>query len=212
MIRNSLMVGAFIFLLSNMALGAELPALDSWEYGTEAITPLTGYDEIGLIAQNTEEPTLNVQGRKGRGRGRAFHGFFLNSSSSYDLAMIVLGKEKGMVRLGQTMFQLTSLQMEKSAEDTETEITEKTVVAQFQATLVTMDGTSTAGAAGTIQGILIKYPVSNLPRKQNSKKHRGPVVLQATVQTSEFSGTVLALPKRMHKPPMGRGRQGLGRQ
>ena len=212
MIRNSLMVGAFIFLLSNMALGTELPALDSWEYGTEAITPLTGYDEIGLIAQNTEEPTLNVQGRKGRGRGRAFHGFFLNSSSSYDLAMIVLGKEKGMVRLGQTMFQLTSLQMEKSAEDTETEITKKTVVAQFQATLVAMDSsTSTAGAAGTIQGILIKYPIPN-HKSNRPHKGRGPVVLQATVQTSEFSGTVLALPNRMHKPPMGRGRQGLGRQ
>lgn len=211
MTRVSLFLGAFLCLLS-IGFCEELPALDSWEYGTEAITPLTGYDEIGLIAQNTEQPTFNAQGRKGRGRGRAFQGFFLTSSSSYDLAMIVLGKEKGMVRLGQRMFQLTSVQMERSAEENQTEITEKTVVAQFQATLVAMDSsTSTAAAAGSVQGILIKYPV---PNNESNRPHkgRGPVVLQATVQTSEFSGTILALPKRKHKPPMGRGRQGFGRQ
>ena len=141
-----------------------------------------------------------------------------------ELVMIGLGKEKGMLRIGQNIYGLTSIQMERSEESTdteattETETTEKTVVGQFQASLVAMDSdnsSTTASAIGTIQGILIKYPAPNHPVKEQTTQsnsrprppHHGPMVLQATVQASEFSGTILALPQHHPKLRMG-GRQG----
>jgi len=202
------------------------------------------YSGLSNVATASTEYT-NTGTMNGQRQHLGFRGFFFGGSSGYELAMVNLSSDRGMVRIGTSMYRLVNLQMARqdltsTTSTTVTSPTARQVVAQFAAQLVaatppaatdsstvygsTVD-TASATVVGVIQGAIVRHgpPPPPPPTADGTTMPRphhgmgpppgGGPVLEASIQTSDRSGTILALSGGGHPGGHGHGRmQGMPTQ
>ncbi len=214
--RLTLTLTFLLIIGSCQLLAQDYPTIDNWEYGSSQESTLPGYNELNITSNGTSQAYSGQRnGMPPHKKGPSFQGFLFSGSEGYQLVMIHLGKEHGMVRIGETMYQLSNIQMVRNEETTASD--GKQVVAQFQASLVSPNTSATTetASAGTIQGAMVVFGTDTQTQEGERRPRPKPMVLEAAIQTSDISGSILALPRgpRGPKPkhPMG-GRQVEGYQ
>ena len=230
--------GILVLLSFLLVAPAFLLAADDTDYSAitdiETLTadPYTvSYDDLYSSDSDsetyTDESSMDESRRPPR-PGLSFQGFLLGSDT-YEIVELALDQNRGFIRIGSSMYGLSNLAVAKTDEATSTSTGDRQVVAQFQASLVTVstvessDDTSTT-SVGTIQGNLVQCGTTTTSSSSatSDDRPRGPhgptMIVEGYVSTDATSGTILCLSGHHgggpggHRPPRGDGQEFTGEE